>query len=108
MAYSSESVSHWFSRARELILFVGALASCLSWAIELLIGGIPYEQFSWGIGLLSAVVCYTAFLLSRFSMPERTRSSALIFYLPVITLAVALPVDVGVSIRFAFGPASVS
>ena len=47
-----------------VILFVGALA-LLVWAIELLIGGIPYEHFSWGIGLLSAVVCYTAFLLSR-------------------------------------------
>jgi hypothetical protein len=83
------------------IVLAGSAMALLLWAGDILVRGIPEGGFSWGVGLLSAWVAYSFFILCRFSVPVALRSHPLIFYTPFFALVVALPIDVGVFIRLA-------
>jgi len=73
---------------------IGALA----WAVSLLIGGLPQGNFAWSPGLMTALVCYSAFLASRYSVSSDQR--ARFFYAPAMALAIAAPIDIGVFVYF--------
>jgi hypothetical protein len=68
----------------------------LAWAIQILITGIPDNNFVWTVGLMSAWVFYSAVLLVRFALPETLRSHQVAYYFPVLALVVALFFDIGV------------
>ena len=74
----------------------------LVWAVTLVVGGIPQGNFSWSVVLLSASVWYGAFVLRRFSLPDHLKTRPSVYYLPVIALSVAVPLDVGVFLRMFF------
>jgi hypothetical protein len=80
-------------------VLAGSAAAMLLWALDILLKGIPEGNFSWSPGLLSAWVCYSFFVLCRFSLPDGVRNHAAILYTPLVALVIALPIDVGVFIR---------
>lgn len=53
----------------------------------------------WTPGFLTAWLFYSAFLCSRFAVPGEWRQYAVVRYVAVVA-ALALPVDVGVFLRF--------
>ena len=79
-------------------LAVSAIALLL-WAAGIVLRGIPQGNFSWGVGLMTAWVAYSFFVLSRYSLPSGLRNRAAFFYAPAAALVVALPVDIGVFVR---------
>lgn len=81
-----------------LVLSVSAIALTV-WATSILARGIPEGNFIWSGGLLSAWVCYSVFVLCRFSLPARVRSSDVVVYAPAAALLIAIPIDVAVFIR---------
>ena len=82
------------------IVLAGAAMVELAWGVSLLINGIPVGNFSWSVGLFSASVSYSVLVLSRFSAPAQFRSSAAVYFSPAVALAVAVPIDIGVFVRF--------
>jgi hypothetical protein len=82
-----------------VLLGVSAIAILL-WALSLVAGGIPYANFAWSPGLMTAWVCYSVFVASRYSVPGRLRTRDSAFYAPLFTLVIAASVDVGVLMRF--------
>ncbi len=81
------------------ILLAAGVGFLLLWALGVLFKGIPEGRFSWSVGFLSASACYAAVLFYRFSIPLHLRSSRGTYYAPVIALACAVPVDIGVFFR---------
>ena len=81
------------------VLFVGGIAA-LAWAASLLVRGIPQGNFAWSPGLLSVLVCYSVFVVSRYGMPPALRTQPGCFYAPLVALAIAIPVDLGVFVTF--------
>ncbi len=73
----------------------GALA-LLGWAVAILVNGIPDGNFSWGAGFLSLTVGWAFYVFRRFTLPERIREYAVGYYLHLLALLAALPVDLGV------------
>lgn len=71
----------------------------LLWALSVLFNGLPEGRFSWSLGSLSAAVFYAALLFCRFSVSPQLRSSQGVYYGPILALACAVPVDVGVFLR---------
>ena len=80
-------------------LLAGAALVALGWAATLAIYGITQENFSWSVGLLSVFTCYAFLLFRRFTLPRRLGEGSPAYYLPVVALLVAIPVDVGVFAR---------
>jgi len=81
------------------IVLAAAAMFELAWGVSLVLNGVPAGNFSWSVGLFSASVCYSALVLSRFSVPTQYRSSALVYFIPVVALAIAVPLDIGVFVR---------
>jgi hypothetical protein len=80
-------------------IVAGSAAALLLWAFGILLKGIPEGNFSWSVGLLTAWVGYSVFVLCRFSLPLRLRTHTAILYAPLMALVVAAVVDVGVLVR---------
>jgi hypothetical protein len=82
------------------IVLSAGVGFLLLWALGVLFNGAPEGvRFSWSVGFLSASACYASVLLCRFSFAPHLRSSWAVYYGPVITLACAALVDVGVFVR---------
>lgn len=82
------------------IVLSAAEGFLLLWALGVLFNGAPEGvRFSWSVGFLSASACYASVLLCRFSFAPYLRSSWAVYYGPVITLACAALIDVGVFVR---------
>lgn len=88
------------------VIFLFAAAVQVVWGGSLLINGIPEGNFSWSVGIFTAIATYAVFVHTRFAIPARMRSAPVIFYAPVIALVVAALIDIGVIIRFAHGLSS--
>jgi hypothetical protein len=92
--------------SRRLVLPFQAIVLLLSgvallvWAGGIVIHGIPAGNFAWTPGFLTGWVAYSAFLCGRFACRDAWRQRPAIRYIAVIAAAVALPVDVGVLLRF--------
>jgi hypothetical protein len=82
------------------VVFLAAAIVEVVWGINLLVHGIPSGNFSWSVGLFSVSVVYAVFVFSRFTVSARLRASLPIYYSPVLALAVAVPIDIGVLVRF--------
>jgi hypothetical protein len=82
-----------------LIFFVCALAE-LAWGVSLIVVGIPAVNFAWSVGLFTASIAYAVFLFSRYAVPVGLRSMPALYYAPVLAIGVAVPVDLGVFLRF--------
>jgi hypothetical protein len=82
-----------------LVLLVGVLV-LLGWAATLLIGGLPKGNFSWSPGLLSASVFYAFLVFCRFTLSARVKALPGVYWVPLVALFLAVPVDVGIIIRF--------
>jgi hypothetical protein len=79
-----------------VILVVSSFALFV-WAGTLLLRGIPEGNFAWTPGFLTAWVWYSFYLLRRYTLPSRWSGTV---YLPVVAAGIALPVDLGVLVRF--------
>jgi len=84
------------------VLFLAAASYEVVWGTGILVRGIPAGNFSWSAGLFSLSVAYAAFVFSRFSVPFNLRASPSVYFLPVVALAIAVPIDLGVMARFAY------
>lgn len=84
------------------VLFLAAASYEVVWGAGILIRGIPAGNFSWSVGLFSLSVAYAAFVFSRFSVPAGLRATPSFYFLPVLALAIAVPIDLGVMGRFAY------
>jgi hypothetical protein len=82
-----------------LVLVVGALV-LLGWAVTLLVGGFPKGNFSWSPGLMSASVFYAFLVFCRFTLSARIKALPGVYWVPLVALLLAVPVDIGVVIRF--------
>lgn len=82
------------------VVFLAAATLEVAWGISLLVHGIPAGSFSWSVGLFSVSVAYAVIVFSRFTVPVRFRMSFPAYYSPALTLAVAVPIDIGAIIRF--------
>jgi hypothetical protein len=85
-----------------IVLFGGGIA-LLGWATGLVFNGIPPGNFAWTPGFLTGWVAYSAFLCSRFAVRPEWKQFAAVRYWPIICAVGALPVDVGVLVRFVAG-----
>lgn len=87
------------------VVFIGGALYALVYASGVAIWGLPTMPghdtyyFVWSVGLLSVCVWYAVFLASRYSVPMHARGNAAIFYAPVVALAVAVVIDVAISLR---------
>ena len=82
--------------------FLAAAVAEFSWGISLLFQGIPAGNFSWSVGLFSISVAYAVFVFSRFTVLSRFRAVPSIYFSPALALAAAVPVDIGVIVRFTY------
>ena len=80
-------------------VLVASAIYLLLWAVHILIEGTPKGNFSWSVGFPTVWVCYSFFVLSRFSLPSRVRVWPAVYYAPLLALAVAAPIDVGVFVQ---------
>ena len=89
----------WRTRvlAVHAVILVVASFAFLVWAGTLLLRGIPEGNFAWTPGFLTAWVWYSFYLLRRCALPSGWRAA---LYLPVVAAGIALPVDLGVLVRF--------
>jgi lysylphosphatidylglycerol synthetase-like protein (DUF2156 family) len=87
-------------RLQAVILFLSGTAM-LAWAGNILIGGIPPGNFSWGVGLLTGWVSYSGLLCSRTVLEKQWKQG--LRYMTVTAAIVALVVDFGVLVRFMAG-----
>jgi hypothetical protein len=85
-------------RFQALLFSVGAAAMFL-WALSLLVGELPSENFLWTVGLLSAAVFYACTLLVRFGIPGFPAIASSYRRVPAVALAVALVIDLAVLAR---------
>jgi hypothetical protein len=81
-----------------LLLFFGV--GLLAWSVSILIQGIPPGNFAWTPGFLTLWVTYAVFLTVRFALPDTPRKHPSARYVIVLAAVVALPVDLGVFLRF--------
>lgn len=81
------------------IVFCISGAALLLWALSVLVDGLPYGKFVWTTGLLTAWIGYSVFVMSRYTISVAVRGLPKFFFLPVIAMALVLPVDIGVAIR---------
>jgi hypothetical protein len=81
-------------------ILVASAVAALVWASSLLYHGIPKGNFAWTPGLMSVWACYSVFVASRFGVPSSLRGRLGVFYSPLVALAIALPIDVGVFVQF--------
>jgi hypothetical protein len=79
--------------------FAVAAMVMLLWAVSILIWGAPEGNFVWSVGMMSVLVCYAAFVASRYSVPKHFREHAAIFYAPLLAFAIAIPIDVAVLVK---------
>ena len=82
-----------------IVIAAGSIALCW-WILGLVLGGLPPGGFSWTPGMFEAMVGYAAFLVCRFVLSDRMRTRPEIFYLPIVVVLTAIPLDIGVLIRF--------
>lgn len=71
----------------------------LWWAAELILLGLPEENFSWSVGLFSASIAYGVLVFTRYTLPSRFRIGAAWQFAPLLALGVAAVIDVGVFVR---------
>jgi hypothetical protein len=81
------------------VAFAVAAVVMLLWAASILIWGTPEGNFVWSAGMMSVLVCYAAFVASRYSVPRHFRQHAAIFYAPLVAFAIAVPIDVAVLVK---------
>lgn len=84
----------------QAIILVLSGVALLIWAGGIVIHGIPAGNLAWAPGFLTGWVAYSGFLCGRFVFRAAWRQHPAIRYIAVIAAAVALPVDVGVFLRF--------
>jgi hypothetical protein len=82
------------------LVLIASATYLLVYAVNLLVTGIPKGNFAWMVGLLTFWVWYSFFVLTRFSIPEKARGWAPVFYSPLIALAIVSVIDVGVFVQF--------
>lgn len=97
-AFVRPGLIHSVLRVHGAVIAVSAVALLL-WAITILVGELPSERFIWTTGLLTAWAVYSAFVLTRHTLPQGSGSNIAVYYSPIIALVVVLPLDVGVSFR---------
>lgn len=81
------------------IAFCIGVAAMLAWAVKIIFTGLPEGNFRWGVGLLTLSVGYAVFLATRFALPQKFLLRPFVRHAPVVALAVAAIVDVGVFLR---------
>jgi hypothetical protein len=82
-------------------VFLIGVAALVFWTLDLVIEGIPRGAFGWTPGLLEASVGYALFLICRFVLPASLRTDPRIYYVPIFGAFLAIPLDIGVMVRFA-------
>jgi hypothetical protein len=81
------------------LIFAAAAVVTLLWAMSILAWGPPRGRFVWSVGMMTALVAYSFFVASRYSMPRSFREHGAVFYAPLLALAVSLPIDVAVFVK---------
>ncbi len=82
-----------------IVIFFSSLA-LLVWAANIVIHGIPLGNFVWTPGFLTGWVVYSWFLCARVAVSGRSMRRSRIRYLLAVGALVAVPVDLGVFLRF--------
>ena len=84
-----------------IVLFAAGLAM-LFWGCTVLFNGMHFPNSAWSPGFFSALVGYAAFVFCAFTLPPLWRARPFWFHLPTCMLLVAMVVDLGVFLRFAY------